>query len=284
MPKMQLGAATLPFESGFESTGSDVDSEREPASITDVGLENASSQLELYDLEVASIGFSEMSWQNDNQSLREYRRENIDRFKHFAPHLDFNEHGSSFSDRNTRSDLDRLSDVMERDSSTDSDGSFTCSEYEYGDERIASNKLRRKRLVFSTHPKQSEALDSDLDSSFRPRQNSHCSSMTSITDVGSIDRRGSANLNVSLIPPINWDELLNWGMKYENLADVYRTLASLDVVSKAPRPTPQHDTGERGHRLQSGSERGSSAHSSQEVYRKPTVLFSTEDTHEEEYV
>ena len=279
----QFGTATPPFESGFESTGSDIDSEHDHASLTDIV--DGSSQLELYDLEVASIGFSEMSWQNDNNSSnsRDVRRDfidkRLDRLRHLVPQFSMHDHGSTVSDRNTRSDRlsDRLSDLVEQDSSSDSDGSFTGSEYEYGDERISTNKLNRKHLVFTKHP---QASDSDAESSFLPRRNSISSSVTSMTDVGSIrnvpvsERRAAAS---NSIPLINWDELLNWAMKYENLADVYRDIAVLsdsdtdsEIVLKPERVS---------------SARASARHSRQnELIQKPVKFYSAQELHSEQYV
>eukprot|EP00795_Rhopilema_esculentum_P000635 gene635-10339_t len=279
----QFGTATPPFESGFESTGSDIDSEHDHASLTDIV--DGSSQLELYDLEVASIGFSEMSWQNDNNSSnsRDIRRDfidrRLDRLRHLVPQFSTHDHVSTVSDRNTRSDRlsDRLSDLVEQDSSSDSDGSFTGSEYEYGDERISTNKLNRKHLVFTKHP---QASDSDAESSFRPRRNSISSSVTSMTDVGSIrnvpvsERRAAAG---DSIPSINWDELLNWAMKYENLADVYRDIAVLsdsdtdsEIVLKPERVS---------------SARASARQSRQnELVQKPVKFYSAQELHSEQYV
>eukprot|EP00794_Sanderia_malayensis_P006804 gene6804-7572_t len=288
LPKIQQqlqGTATPPFESGFESTGSDMDSERGQGSLPEFGIENASSQLELYDLEVASIGFSEMSWQNDNKSLRDYRRENIERFHHYPPHHDLYDHGSNLSERNTRiSDLDRLSDVIEQDSSSESDGSFTGSEYEYGDERISSNKLKRKHLMFSKLSP--DICDSDIESSFRPHIHSICSSMTSLTDIGSIAQGHTSRASTTFIPPINWDELLNWGMKYENLADVYRALASFNDTPLTVSSTYAghgNEAVKRSMRLQAEPDRGASVHgSAQDLHRRSPVALA--QTREEEYV
>ena len=292
--KINIGTATPPFESGFESTGSDMDSEREQASVTDI-VDNA-SQLELYDLEVASIGFSEMSWQNDNNSAssrdtrRDYIDKRLDRLRQLVPQFHVYDHASTISDRNTKSD-DRLSDLIEQESSSDSDGSFTGSEYEYGDERISTNKLKRKHLVFSKHQHSS---DSEPDSSFVPmrRKNSLDSSVTSMTEVGStqpVSLAGKGNQNGSAaIPPIDWDELLNWAMKYENLADVYRDLAALDdTVEPVPRHlTVTYGSDESVHR----PSRLTAARSSdrirreQDLLEKPVKFHSVQELHSEEYV
>lgn len=292
--KINLGTATPPFESGFESTGSDMDSDREQASVTDI-VDNA-SQLELYDLEVASIGFSEMSWQNDNNSAssrdtrRDYIDKRLDRLRHLVPQFHVYDHASTISDRNTKND-DRLSDLIEQESSSDSDGSFTGSEYEYGDEQISTNKLKRKHLVFSKHQHSS---DSEPDSSFTPmrRRNSLDSSVASMTEVGSVQpvslagkggRNGSA-----AIPPIDWDELLNWAMKYENLADVYRDLAALDdTVEPVPRHlTVTYGSDESVHRPSRLTAVRSSdrVRREQDLLEKPVKFHSAQELHSEEYV
>ena len=273
----KLGTATPPFESGFESTGSDIDSERDQASMTDIV--DGSSQLEMYDLEVASIGFSEMSWQNDNNSAgsRDARRDfidkRLDRLRHLMPQANFYDYGSIPSDRYVRSDRvsDRLSDLVEQDSSSDSDGSFTGSEYEYGDERISTNKLNRKHLVFSRHPHTS---DSDADGSFVQRRHSFGSSITNMTDVGSIqpvrEQKDSPRFSM---PPIDWDQLLNWAMKYENLIDVYRDLASFskDEDRDSPRISSARSSGRR---------KMDQRHS-----QKPVKSLSAQELHQtEEYV
>lgn len=270
----KLGTATPPFESGFESTGSDIDSERDQASVTDII--DGSSQLEMYDLEVASIGFSEMSWQNDNNSLssRDIRRDfidkRLDRIRHLGPHFNIYDYGSTISDRHTRSDRlsDRLSDLVEQDSSSDSDGSFTGSEYEYGDERISTNKLNRKHLVFSRHP---QASDSEAESSVMPRRSSVDSSITNMTDFGStqpvFDQKDAPS---SSVPAIDWDQLLNWGMKYENLRHVYRDLAAL---------------GEDTARTRVSSARASERRKRDQTVQRPVKFHSAEEIHRsEEYV
>ena len=273
----KLGTATPPFESGFESTGSDVDSERDQASMTDIV--DGSSQLEMYDLEVASIGFSEMSWQNDNNSSgsRDIRRDfidkRLDRLRHVMPQFNIYDYGSMPSERHTRSDRvsDRLSDLVEQDSSSDSDGSFTDSEYEYGDERISTNKLNRKHLVFSRHPQTS---DSEVEGSLMQRRHSSDSSITNMTDVGSMQpTRDQRNAPHFAMPPIDWDQLLNWAMKYENLRDVYRGLAAL------------REDDERDNTRISSARSSGRRERSQKHLQQPVKFHSAQELHQaEEYV
>ena len=268
----KLGTATPPFESGFESTCSDIDSDRDQASVTDIV--DGSSQLEMYDLEVASIGFSEMSWQNDNNSSssRDIRREfidkRLDRLRHLMPQFNGPDYGSIPSDRHGRSDRisDRLSDLVEQDSSSDSDGSFTGSEYEYGDERISTNKLNRKHLVFSRHPHTS---DSEVEGSFVHRKHSSDSSITNMTDVGSIQPFPKKKESPQFaMPPVDWDQLLNWAMKYENLSDVYRDLAAFgkNEDRRSPLISSARSSG-RGKRDQRHAQKPVKFHSAQELHQ-----------------
>ena len=232
---------TPPFESGFESTGSDIDSSIDHRGR--FGVDDSSTQLEHYDLEVASIGFSEMSWQNDNNSNsnRESKRSNLEkdlrqftseRLRLLAPPESFFDFASSVSDGQDRSDIgDRLSDLLEvNDSSSDSDGSFTCSEFEYGDDRIIPDRPSRK-FIFSKLQGAAETSDSDIDPRFgRLRGFSGRSDFTEMSDLPRRQKRRTKFTRPKhspYLPPINWDELLNWAMKYENIAEVYRDLGGL---------------------------------------------------------
>lgn len=184
------------------------------------------------------------------------------------PQFNGPDYGSIPSDRHGRSDhvSDRLSDLVEQDSSSDSDGSFTGSEYEYGDERISTNKLNRKHLVFSRHPHTS---DSEMEGSFVHRKHSSDSSITNMTDVGSIQPFPNKKESPRFaMPPIDWDQLLNWALKYENLSDVYRDLAALgkNEERRSPLVSSARSSG-RGKRDQRYVQKPVKFHSAQELHQ-----------------
>ena len=214
-------------------------------------LDNSSEMIEHYDIDVASIGFSEISYQYDPNQFKDpaNRRElpglspaEIERLQRNAPSGSLLDAVSLATSDDGAPTFDKLSSVLEPPdtSSESSDDTFTCSEFEYDDHdepRVASRLSREEQnlgsMVFSKLPHG----ENDKVHSTHSDQNSCCASVSTVSDDELMLGGLSQPVNGSS-EPFNWDDLLNWGLRYHNLRGVYKDIAQLKD-SDAPRRTDE---------------------------------------------
>lgn len=207
-----------------------------------------SDRLEHYDIEVASLGYSEVSYQYDPNTFKDKSlncREppglsavEIERLRKQPPSGSLLDAVSSISDEDAPT-IDKLSSVLEvpDTSSESSDDTFTCSEFEYdNDEPSREDNNFRGSMVFS------KLNDVKMNAS---NQNPEA-------NEGRTSHRGSlSTLNMSdeeILPNalsskpangkkdlFNWDDVLNWGLRYHNLRGVYKDIAQLKDSAGPPR-------------------------------------------------
>lgn len=225
----------------------------EPPDFSDAGHrsdDNNSERLEHYDIEVASLGYSEVSYQYDPNTFRDQslnRREppgmsasEIERLRKQPPSGSLLDAVSSVSDEDAPT-IDKLSSVLEvpDTSSESSDDTFTCSEFEYDNDEPSREDNDLGSMVFSKLADGDTTPNGD-----NPRKRTEKEGRTS--------HRGSlSTLNLSdeeILPnalsskPVNgakdvfnWDDVLNWGLRYHNLRGVYKDIAQLKDSSSPQR-------------------------------------------------
>ena len=145
---------------------------------------------------------------------------------------------SSISDEDAPT-IDKLSSVLEvpDTSSESSDDTFTCSEFEYdNDEPSREDNNFRGSMVFS------KLNDVKMNAGNENPE----------VNEGRTSHRGSlSTLNMSdeeILPNalnskpangkkdlFNWDDVLNWGLRYHNLRGVYKDIAQLKDSAGPPR-------------------------------------------------
>lgn len=209
-----------------------------------------SERLEHYDIEVASLGYSEVSYQYDPNTFKDNslnRREppglsaaEIENLRKHPPSGSLLDAVSSISDEDAPT-IDKLSSVMEvpDTSSESSDDTFTCSEFEYdNDEPSREENNDRGSMVFS------KLADGTT--------TGHENNPSREPNEGRTSHRGSlSTLNMSdeeILPNalsnkpangkkdlFNWDDVLNWGLRYHNLRGVYKDIAQLKDTAGPPK-------------------------------------------------
>ena len=236
-PRMRTLSGSGP---GFRHRKGSVSS-GEPPDFSDI--DNNSQMLEHYDIDVASIGFSEMSYQYDPNTFRDTltRRDlpglssaEIERLRQTAPSGSMLDAVSMESSDDAPTVNNKLSNFLDPQdtSSESSDDTFTCSEFEYDDPE-SHEEVTLGNMVFL------QLAGGDADTLER------VSKVDTIkTNDGELNsRRGSlSTLNMSddeifvnhFAPntngtrgPFNWDDVLNWGLRYHNLRGVYSDIAQL---------------------------------------------------------
>ena len=114
------------------------------------------------------------------------------------------------------------------DSSSDdgSNDSFTCSEFEYDNEKV-KNEYTPNRATFPKLAEVSENDDTDVSRTFTPNgsdsNRESLSTFFSDDDISHKSPGGGKLLNGAL----NWDYLLNWGPNFEKLVGVFKDIAEL---------------------------------------------------------
>ena len=113
------------------------------------------------------------------------------------------------------------------DSSSDdgSSDSFTCSEFEYDNDKVRNNDLSSHRLTFPKLAEVSENEDTDVSRTFTPNgsDSNREGSLSTFFSDDDMPKSGSKLLNGAL----NWDYLLNWGPNFEKLVGVFKDIAEL---------------------------------------------------------
>lgn len=196
-----------------------------------------SEMLDYYDIDVASIGVSEASYQyepsmfKDSMARRElpaFSQSEIDRIRLQSSR---NPPSGSFLDAiSTSSDEDptvndKLSSLMEQDdtSSESSNDSFTCSEFEFDEKPTRTEELdSHGSMIFSQ-------LANNESTPRQPGSRTVSHSTVNMSDDDLVIPNKFAQR-----PPVNgtnedfdWDHVLNWGLRYNNLRGVYKDIAEL---------------------------------------------------------
>ncbi|XP_031558160.1 protocadherin Fat 4-like [Actinia tenebrosa] len=192
-----------------------------------------SERLDYYDLDVASIGVSEASYQYDpsmfkdsisRRDLPAFSQQEIDRLRQSSrnpPSGSFLDAISTSSEEGPTVD-DKLSSLLEQadTSSESSDDTFTCSEFEY-DERPTTRADEtdiHNSMVFSKLP-----------TNGNPHQRSNTASQSTLnmSDDDLIIANRFAQKPNGTNEIFDWDDVLNWGLRYHNLRGVYKDIAQL---------------------------------------------------------
>lgn len=148
---------------------------------------------------------------------------------------------SSVSDEDAPT-IDKLSSVLEvpdapDTSSESSDDTFTCSEFEYDNDEPSREDNERGSMIFS------KLVNGDGENENTSRRE---------PNEGRASNRGSlSTLNLSddeILPTalnnkptngkkdlFNWDDVLNWGLRYHNLRGVYKDIAQLKDSTNATK-------------------------------------------------
>lgn len=215
----------------------DTTSSDEQHDFSDGGLRSEidnSEMLDYYDIDVASIGVSEASYQYDpsmfkdsmaRRDLPAFSQSEIDRIRQQSSR---NPPSGSFLDAiSTSSDEDpivhdKLSSLMEQDdtSSESSDGTFTCSEFEF-DERPTQARAEELdshgSMIFSrlAHPGR------------QPGSRTVSNSTVNMNDDDLVIANRLAQKPNGISEDFDWDDVLNWGLRYNNLRGVYKDIAEL---------------------------------------------------------
>lgn len=212
--------------------------------------ENNSERLEHYDIEVASLGYSEVSYQYDPNTFRDHSlnlREppglsaaEIERLRKQAPSGSLLDAVSSVSEEDAPT-MDKLSSVLEvpDSSSESSDDTFTCSEFEYDNDEPSREENDRGSMVFKKLA-DGDTVVSEKHPSERSEHEGRASHLGSLSTLNFSDDEILPNALSS--KPVNgakdlfnWDDVLNWGLRYHNLRGVYKDIAQLKDSSSSPR-------------------------------------------------
>ena len=206
-----------------------------------------SERLEHYDIEVASLGYSEVSYQYDPSMFKDNtlnRREppglsaaEIDRLRKHPPSGSLLDAVSSTSGEDAPT-IDKLSSVLEvpDTSSESSDDTFTCSEFEYDNDEPSREDNQRGKMVFSKLA-DGNATEKGLPSGtgeYRGRT-SHRGSLSTLNFsddeiLANTMNHKQVNVDNNLF---NWDDVLNWGLRYQNLRGVYKDIAQLKDATES---------------------------------------------------
>lgn len=215
--------------------------------------ENNSERLEHYDIEVASLGYSEVSYQYDPNTFRDHSlnlREppglsaaEIERLRRQTPSGSLLDAVSSISGEGAPT-IDKLSSVLEvpDTSSESSDDTFTCSEFEYDNDELSREENDRGSMVFSKLAG-GETMLSENNLSDRTELEGRASRLGSLSTLNFSDDEiiptafSNKPMNGSK-GVFNWDDVLNWGLRYHNLRGVYKDIAQLKDSSN---PTLSND-------------------------------------------
>jgi len=228
----------------------------EPPDFSDAGHrsdDNNSERLEHYDIEVASLGYSEISYQYDANTFKDHslnRREppglsaaEIERLRKQPPSGSLLDAVSSVSDEDAPT-IDKLSSVLEvpDTSSESSDDTFTCSEFEYDNDEPSREDNDRGSMVFSKLA-DGDTIGNDNNPSERAQHEGRTSHRGSLSTLNLSDEEILPNA-FSNKPSngtndlFNWDDVLNWGLRYHNLRGVYKDIAQLKDSSS---PSKKND-------------------------------------------
>lgn len=209
-----------------------------------------SERLEHYDIEVASLGYSEVSYQYDPNTFKDKTlncREppglsaaEIERLRKQPPSGSLLDAVSSISDEDAPT-IDKLSSVLEvpDTSSESSDDTFTCSEFEYdNDEPSKEDNNFRGSMVFSKLNDANAKGNED-----NPKIESHEGRTSHRGSLSTLNMSDDEILPNALNPKpangkkdlFNWDDVLNWGLRYHNLRGVYKDIAQLKDSAGPPK-------------------------------------------------
>lgn len=135
------------------------------------------------------------------------------------------------------------------DSSSESDtndDTFTCSEFEFDNDRMRQDFNNPNRLAPPKLSRVSEHEDTDnsRNGSNNPRDDSFSTFLTSDEDMPGTGSKKA---------PLNWDYLLNWGPNFEKLVGVFTDIAQLPDANPSlpprgrtsPRPSSAQRPGSR---------------------------------------
>lgn len=196
-----------------------------------------SERLDYYDIDVASIGVSEASYQYDpsmfkdsisRRDLPAFSQQEIDRLRQSSrnpPSGSFLDAISTSSEEGPTVD-DKLSSLLEQadTSSESSDNTFTCSEFEYDDRPTtrADESDVHGSMVFSK-------LRNPTEGNPIPHQGSRTASQSTLnmSDEDLIIANRFAQKPNGTNEVFDWDDVLNWGLRYYNLRGVYKDIAEL---------------------------------------------------------
>ncbi|ODM97824.1 Cadherin-related tumor suppressor [Orchesella cincta] len=121
-----------------------------------------------------------------------------------------------------------------RDTSSDDDesgnDSFTCSEFEYDNEK---RDFRPPHMMF---PKRTEREGEEAEESFRGSLSTLVASDDDLAYINSYSKSTNPNGGPS---SMGWDYLLNWGPNFENLVGVFKDIAELPDESAPAPPIPK---------------------------------------------
>ena len=254
-----------PVESGFESTGSDLNSIQEHRNEASTEI-STSMPPEAYDLDNTSIGFSEMSFQQETNSSAHNSSHVPNKLRFVSPVKDspasyYNISSVSASDFTPEVEVTSPNSDTE---STGSDASFTCSECDYDPVRPASRHRHSPAYVLSRLDKNrnlhsapasmadsSSSINGSFSSLTSPLEHSHPKHPHATSPLA---QPVSPAIQVNKQVPVNrtaqskpngtrkkkkrreqgiadLDPILNWSLKYNNLAEVYRELGSLSLLA-----------------------------------------------------
>ncbi|XP_015772977.1 PREDICTED: cadherin-related tumor suppressor-like [Acropora digitifera] len=140
--------------------------------------------------------------------------------------------------------IDKLSSVLEvpDTSSESSDDTFTCSEFEYDNDELSREENDRGSMVFSKLAG-GETMLSENNLSDRTELEGRASRLGSLSTLNFSDDEiiptafSNKPMNGSK-GVFNWDDVLNWGLRYHNLRGVYKDIAQLKDSSN---PTLSND-------------------------------------------
>lgn len=215
--------------------------------------ENNSERLEHYDIEVASLGYSEVSYQYDPNTFRDHSLNlrgppglsaaEIERLRRQTPSGSLLDAVSSISGEGAPT-IDKLSSVLEvpDTSSESSDDTFTCSEFEYDNDELSREENDRGSMVFSKLA-DGETILSENNMSDRTELEGRASRLGSLSTLNFSDEEiipnAFSNKPMNGAKGVfNWDDVLNWGLRYHNLRGVYKDIAQLKDSSS---PTQSND-------------------------------------------
>ena len=210
----------------------------EPPDFSDI--DNNSQMLEHYDLDGASIGYSEMSYQYDPNMFRDnlarrdlpgFTSAEIEHLRQTAPS------GSMLDAVSTSSDdaptiNNKMSSFLDPEdtSSESSDDTFTCSEFDYDDHDSHEETSPGNMVFLQLAPDETDTLErvSKVDTVGTEDQKSRMDSIRTLSESEEerFINQLSPNTNGTR-DPFNWDDVLNWGLRYHNLRGVYTDIAQL---------------------------------------------------------
>ena len=124
------------------------------------------------------------------------------------------------------------------DSSSDegSNDSFTCSEFEYDNDKVRNDQVQRFPQLPEVDNENDSAPESNRSYSDSRRSGSVSTFFASDDEVPKRRRDNHKPIN-----GFNWDYLLNWGPNFEKLVGVFEDIAELpdSEVVMSPRSTPR---------------------------------------------